>query len=160
MQNLLWNNSLLFIIKLLFYCQRILMKGYNTNIEQLTLENNNFRKVLYTTNGLQLVLMTLKPGEEIGAEIHPENDQFFRFESGKGKVMIDENFYEVEDGSVVVIPKGANHNVINTSDTEALKMYTIYTPAHHKDGVIHETKAIAEQAEVDGTDEFDGKTSE
>jgi hypothetical protein len=136
------------------------MKGYNANIEQLTLENNNFRKVLYTTNGLQLVLMTLKPGEEIGAEIHPENDQFFRFESGKGKVMIDENFYEVEDGSVVVIPKGANHNVINTSDTEALKMYTIYTPAHHKDGVIHETKAIAEQAEVDGTDEFDGKTSE
>lgn len=136
------------------------MKGYNANIEQLTLENNNFRKVLYTTNGLQLVLMTLKPGEEIGAEIHPENDQFFRFESGKGKVMIDKNFYEVEDGSVVVIPKGANHNVINTSDTEALKMYTIYTPAHHKDGVIHETKAIAEQAEVDGTDEFDGKTSE
>ena len=136
------------------------MKGYNANIEQLTLENNNFRKVLYTTNGLQLVLMTLKPGEEIGAEIHPENDQFFRFESGKGKVMIDENFYEVEDGSVVVIPKGANHNVINTSDTEALKMYTIYTPAHHKDSVIHETKAIAEQAEVDGTDEFDGKTSE
>lgn len=136
------------------------MKGYNANIEQLTLENNNFRKVLYTTNGLQLVLMSLKPGEEIGAEIHPENDQFFRFESGKGKVMIDENFYEVEDGSVVVIPKGANHNVINTSDTEALKMYTIYTPAHHKDGVIHETKAIAEQAEVDGTDEFDGKTSE
>ena len=136
------------------------MKGYNANIEQLTLENNNFRKVLYTTNGLQLVLMTLKPGEEIGAEIHPENDQFFRFESGKGKVMIDENFYEVEDGSVVVIPKGANHNVINISDTEALKMYTIYTPAHHKDGVIHETKAIAEQAEVDGTDEFDGKTSE
>ena len=136
------------------------MKGYNANIEQLTLENNNFRKVLYTTNGLQLVLMTLKPGEEIGAEIHPENDQFFRFESGKGKVMIDENFYEVEDGSVVVIPKGANHNVINTSDTEALKMYTIYTPAHHKDGVIHETKAIAEQAEVDGTDEFYWKTSE
>ena len=136
------------------------MKGYNANIEQLTLENNNFRKVLYTTNGLQLVLMTLKPGEEIGAEIHPENDQFFRFESGKGKVMIDENFYEVEDGSVVVIPKGANHNVINTSDTEALKMYTISTPAHQKDGVIHETKAIAEQAEVDGTDEFDGKTSE
>ena len=160
MQNLLWNNFILFITKFLFYCQRILMKGYNANIEQLTLENNNFRKVLYTTNGLQLVLMTLKPGEEIGAEIHTENDQFFRFESGKGKVMIDENFYEVEDGSVVVIPKGANHNVINTSDTEALKMYTIYTPAHHKDGVIHETKAIAEQAEVDGTDEFDGKTSE
>ena len=136
------------------------MKGYNANIEQLALENSNFRKVLYTLNGLQLVLMALKPGEEIGAEIHHENDQFFRFESGKGKVMIDENFYEVEDGSVVVVPKGANHNVINTSETEALKMYTIYTPAHHKDGVIHETKAIAEEAEHAGTDEFDGKTSE
>jgi len=136
------------------------MKGYNANIEQLALENSNFRKVLYTLNGLQLVLMALKPGEEIGAEIHHENDQFFRFESGKGKVMIDENFYEVEDGSVVVVPKGANHNVINTSETEALKMYTIYTPAHHKDGVIHETKAIAEEAEHAGTDEFDGKRSE
>ena len=136
------------------------MKGYNANIEQLTLENSNFRKVLYTLNGLQLVLMALKPGEEIGAEIHHENDQFFRFESGKGKVMIDENFYEVEDGSVVIVPKGANHNVINTSDTEELKMYTIYTPAHHKDGVIHATKAIAEEAEHAGTDEFDGKTSE
>lgn len=136
------------------------MKGYNANIEQLALENSNFRKVLYTLNGLQLVLMALKPGEEIGAEIHHENDQFFRFESGKGKVMIDENFYEVEDGSVVIVPKGANHNVINTSETEALKMYTIYTPAHHKDGVIHETKAIAEEAEHAGTDEFDGKISE
>ena len=104
--------------------------------------------------------MALKPGEEIWAEIHHENDQFFRFESGKGKVMIDENFYEVEDGSVVIVPKGANHNVINTSETEALKMYTIYTPAHHKDGVIHETKAIAEEAEHAGTDEFDGKISE
>jgi len=136
------------------------MKGYNANIEQLTLENSNFRKVLYTLNGLQLVLMALKPGDEIGAEIHHENDQFFRFESGKGKVMIDENFYEVEDGSVVIVPKGSNHNVINTSDTEELKMYTIYTPAHHKDGVIHATKAIAEEAEHAGTDEFDGKTSE
>ena len=136
------------------------MKGYNANIEQLTLENSNFRKVLYTLNGLQLVLMALKPGEEIGAEIHHENDQFFRFESGKGKVMIDESVYEIEDGSVIIVPKGSNHNVINTSDTEELKMYTIYTPAHHKDGVIHATKAIAEEAEHAGTDEFDGKTSE
>ena len=136
------------------------MKGYNANIEQLTLENSNFRKVLYTLNGLQLVLMALKPGEEIGAEVHHENDQFFRFESGKGKVMIDESVYEVEDGSVIIVPKGSNHNVINTSDTEELKMYTIYTPAHHKDGVIHATKAIAEEAEHAGTDEFDGKTSE
>lgn len=136
------------------------MKGYNANIEQLTLENSNFRKVLYTLNGLQLVLMALKPGEEIGAEIHHENDQFFRFESGKWKVLIDESVYEVEDGSVIIVPKGSNHNVINTSDTEELKMYTIYTPAHHKDGVIHATKAIAEEAEHAGTDEFDGKTSE
>ena len=136
------------------------MKGYNANIEQLTLENNNFRKVLYTLKGMQLVLMSLKPGEEIGAEVHPENDQFFRFESGKWKVLIDESVYEVEDGSVIIVPKGSNHNVINTSDTEELKMYTIYTPAHHKDGVIHATKAIAEEAEHAGTDEFDGKTSE
>ena len=136
------------------------MKWFNANIEQLTLENNNFRKVLYTLKGMQLVLMSLKPGEEIGAEVHPENDQFFRFESGKWKVLIDESVYEVEDGSVIIVPKGANHNVINTSDTEELKMYTIYTPAHHKDGVIHATKAIAEEAEHAGTDEFDGKTSE
>lgn len=126
----------------------------------MTLENNNFRKVLYTLKGMQLVLMSLKPGEEIGAEVHPENDQFFRFESGKWKVLIDESVYEVEDGSVIIVPKGSNHNVINTSDTEELKMYTIYTPAHHKDGVIHATKAIAEEAEHAGTDEFDGKTSE
>ena len=136
------------------------MKWFNANIEQLTLENNNFRKVLYTLQGMQLVLMSLKPGEEIGAEVHPENDQFFRFESGKWKVLIDESVYEVEDGSVIIVPKGSNHNVINTSDTEELKMYTIYTPAHHKDGVIHATKAIAEEAEYAGTDEFDGKTSE
>ena len=136
------------------------MKWFNANIEQLTLENNNFRKVLYTLKGMQLVLMSLKPGEEIGAEVHPENDQFFRFESGKWRVLIDESVYEVEDGSVIIVPKGSNHNVINTSDTEELKMYTIYTPAHHKDGVIHATKAIAEEAEHAGTDEFDGKTSE
>lgn len=136
------------------------MKWFNANIEQLTLENNNFRKVLYTLKGMQLVLMSLKPGEEIGAEVHPENDQFFRFESGKWKVLIDESVYGVEDGSVIIVPKGSNHNVINTSDTEELKMYTIYTPAHHKDGVIHATKAIAEEAEHAGTDEFDGKTSE
>ena len=136
------------------------MKWFNANIEQLTLENNNFRKVLYTLKGMQLVLMSLKPGEEIGAEVHPENDQCFRFESGKWRVLIDESVYEVEDGSVIIVPKGSNHNVINTSDTEELKMYTIYTPAHHKDGVIHATKAIAEEAEHAGTDEFDGKTSE
>lgn len=136
------------------------MKGFNANIEQLTLENKNFRKVLYTLKGMQLVLMTLQPWEDIGFEIHEENDQFFRFESGKGKVVVDETTYEVEDGSVVIIPKGSNHNVINTSTTEIMQMYTIYTPAHHKDQVIHETKAIAEQAEEDWTDEFEGETTE
>lgn len=135
-------------------------KGYHVNLEQTTLENTNFRKVLYTLNGLQLVAMSLQPGEDIGAEIHPENDQFFRFEAGQGKVIIDEMTYEVEDGSTIIVPKGANHNIINTSATEALKLYTIYTPAHHKDGVIHATKADAEHAEEAGTDEFDGVTSE
>lgn len=135
-------------------------KWYHANIEQLTLENQNFRKVLYTLNGMQLVLMCLQPGEEIWFEIHEENDQFFRFESGRGKVIVDETTYEVEDGSVVIIPKGSNHNVINTSTTEVMQMYTIYTPAHHKEGVIHVTKEIAEKAEEVGTDEFDGTTSE
>lgn len=136
------------------------MKGYHANLEQLTLDNQNFREVLFTLNGLQLVVMSLQPGEDIGAEIHDENDQFFRFESGKGKVIVDDMVYEVEDGSTVIIPKGANHNIINTSETEALKLYTIYTPAHHKDKVIHATKEIAEEAEHAGTDEFDGVTSE
>ncbi len=135
-------------------------KGYCANLEQLTLENNNFRKVLYTLNGLQLVVMSLQPGEDIGAEVHPKNDQFFRFEAGKGKVIIDDMTYEVEDGSTIIVPRGANHNIINTSATEALKLYTIYTPAHHKDGVIHTTKADAEYAEEAGTDEFDGIVSE
>ena len=136
------------------------MKGYHANLEQLTLDNQNFREVLFTLNGLQLVVMSLQPGEDIGAEIHDENDQFFRFESGKGKVIVDDMVYEVEDGSTVIIPKGANHNIINTSETEALKLYTIYTPAHHKDKVVHATKEIAEEAEHAGTDEFDGVTSE
>lgn len=136
------------------------MKGYHANLEQLTLENQNFRQVLYTLKGMQLVVMSLQPGEDIGEEIHHENDQFFRFESGKGKVIIDDMVYEVEDGSTVVIPMGANHNIINTSDSEPLKMYTIYTPAHHKDQVVHATKDIAEAAEHAGTDEFDGTTSE
>jgi mannose-6-phosphate isomerase-like protein (cupin superfamily) len=131
------------------------MKGFNANIEQETLANQNFRKVLYTGKHSQLVLMSLQPQEEIGLEVHQDNDQFFRFEAGQGKVIIDENTYVVQDGSALIIPAGAQHNVINTSDSEALKMYTIYSPAHHKDGVIHATKAIAEQAEIDGTDEFE-----
>lgn len=132
------------------------MKGFYSKIEQETLENNNFRKVLYTGKNSQLVLMTLKPGEEIGLEIHAENDQFFRFEQGIGQVIIDGNQYAVEDGDAIVVPAGAEHNVINVSAGEDLKLYTIYSPAHHKDGIIHNTKAEAEADE----EEFDGRTTE
>ncbi len=132
------------------------MKGYVVNIEEATKENNNFRKVLYTAKHSQLVLMNLKPGEEIGMEVHADNDQFFRVDAGKGKVVIDGNEYEIQDGFAIVIPAGANHNVINSSDSEALKLYTIYSPAHHQDNVVHQTK---EQAEADD-EEFDGRTTE
>ncbi len=132
------------------------MKGFFTNIEKETLENENFRKVLYTSKYSQLVLMNLKPNEEIGEEIHPENDQFFRFEKGEGKVIIDGNEYPVIDGSAIIVPAGAKHNVVNTSSTESLKLYTIYAPPHHKDGIIRKTK---EEAEVLMA-EFDGITTE
>lgn len=131
------------------------MKGFNANIEQLTLANENFRKVLYTSTHMQLVLMSLLPGQEIGEEIHEENDQFFRFEQGTGKCIIDGNEYLVTDGDVIIIPSGAKHNVINTG-TDALKMYTIYAPPHHKDGIVRATKKEAEENEED----FDGKTTE
>jgi len=132
------------------------MKGFSTNIEKETLENENFRRVLYTGKNSQLVLMSLKPKEEIGMEVHPENDQFFRFEKGQGEVVIDHNRYEVEDGSAIVVPAGAQHNVINVSETEDLKLYTIYSPAHHQDGIVRKTKEEAEKNEA----EFDGKTTE
>ncbi len=132
------------------------MKGYKNNIEKLTLENNNFREVLYTSSHSQLVLMSLLPKQDIGLEIHKENDQFFRFESGVGKVFIDGNEYEVKDGDAVIVPAGSNHNVINTSETESLKLYTIYSPAHHKDGTIHATKEDA----VSSEEAFDGITTE
>jgi len=132
------------------------MKGYVTNIEKATKENENFRKVLYTGRHSQLVLMSLKPGEEIGMEVHPDNDQFFRFEKGAGKVIIDGNEYQVSDGSAVVVPAGAQHNVVNTSDSEGLNLYTLYSPAHHKDGIVRATKKEAEENEA----EFDGTTSE
>ena len=132
------------------------MKGYNANIEKETLENTNFRKVLYTGKHSQLVLMSLKSNEEIGMEVHTDNDQFFRFEKGEGKCIIDGNEYILGDGSVIVVPSGAQHNIINTSNTEDLKLYTIYSPAHHQDGVVRVTKA---EAEVDGP-EFDGVTTE
>jgi len=132
------------------------MKGYHDNIEKLTLDNNDFRHVLYTGKHSQLVLMALKPNEEIGMEVHGENDQFFRFESGEGKVVIDGNEYAVGDGDAVVVPMGAEHNVMNTSTTEPLKLYTIYSPAHHKDGVVRATR----QEAVDNEAEFDGVTTE
>jgi len=132
------------------------MKGFNANIEKETLENSNFRKVLYTGKHSQLVLMSLGPNEEIGMEVHPDNDQFFRFEKGEGKVVIDGNEYPVSDGSAIVVPAGAQHNVINVSGTEELKLYTIYSPAHHKDGIVRITKTEAEANEA----EFDGATTE
>jgi mannose-6-phosphate isomerase-like protein (cupin superfamily) len=132
------------------------MRGYNINIEKETIENTNFRKVLYTAKHCQLVLMSLKPNEEIGMEVHTDNDQFFRFEKGEGKCIIDGSEYVLSDGSVIIVPAGAEHNVINTSSTEDLKFYTIYSPAHHQDGVIRSTK---EEAEADGP-EFDGITTE
>jgi len=132
------------------------MKGFNGNIEKMTLENSDFRHVLYTGKHSQLVLMNLKAKEEIGMETHTDNDQFFRFEKGTGKVVIDGNEYSVTDGSAIVVPAGAEHNVVNVSETDELKLYTIYSPAHHQDGVVRATKAEA----VANSPEFDGKTSE
>lgn len=129
-------------------------KGYKDNIEEITTSNENFRKVLYTGEHCQLVLMSLLPGEEIGMEVHPDNDQFFRFESGEGKVYIDETVYDVKDGDAVIVPCGSNHNVVALD--KGLKMYTIYSPAHHKDGIVRSTKKEAEENEAD----FDGVTTE
>ncbi len=132
------------------------MKGFCSNIEKGTLENGNFRKVLYTGKHSQLVLMNLRPNEEIGMEVHPENDQFFRFEKGEGKCIIDGNEYALKDGVAIVVPAGAQHNVINTSAIDELKLYTIYSPAHHKDGIVRATKEEAMANEV----EFDGASTE
>ena len=133
------------------------MKGFHSNIEQDTLDNNNFRKVLYTAKHCQLVLMSLEPGEEIGVETHADNDQFLRFEGGEGKCLIDGNEYKVsDDGFAIIVPAGAEHNVVNVSSTERLKIYTIYSPPHHKDGIVRTTKKDAERRE----EEFDGQTTE
>ena len=126
-------------------------RGYKANIETLTKDNISFRKVLYTGEESQLVLMNLIPGEEIGSEVHADNDQFFRFESGSGDVRINDHQYSVSDGDAVVVPKGAKHNVVNTGEVP-LKFYTIYSPAHHKDGIERVTKeeAVSQEAEFDG----------
>lgn len=131
------------------------MKGFVQDIEELTKDNDNFRKVVYTGKYLQLVLMTLQPGEEIGAEVHEDHDQFFRVEDGKGEVIIDNQTHQIEDDDAIIVPAGARHNVINTGD-EPLKLYTIYGPPEHRDGVIHDTKKNADASE----EHFDGKTTE
>jgi len=132
------------------------MKGYSINIEEETLANTNFRKVLYTGKHSQLVLMSLLPSEDIGMEVHPDNDQFFRFEKGQGKCIIDGNEYLVSDGFAIVVPAGAQHNIINMSATDDLKLYTIYSPANHLDGIVRATKSEAEANDP----EFDGVTTE
>ena len=133
------------------------MNGYHENIETLTADNGDFRRVLYTGKHLQLVLMTLQPGEEIGAEVHSDRDQFFRFEQGKGVVDIDGVENRVEDGSGVIVPAGARHNVRNASDAP-LKLYTLYGPPEHLDGITQSTKADAEARHAD--EEWDGETTE
>lgn len=131
------------------------MKGYKDNIEKLSLENENFRQVLYTSHYCQLVLMSLKPGEEIGDEVHGV-DQFFRIEHGTGKLVLNgADEQPLEDGDTVVVPASMRHNIINTG-AEALKLYTLYLPPHHKDGTIHVTKEEAMNAD----EEFDGVTTE
>ena len=133
------------------------MKGFCDNIDRRTVENQDFRRLLYTGHNLQLVLMTLQPGDEIGEEVHEDRDQFFRVEEGRGTVYIDGTPNQVEDDFAVIVPAGARHNVVASGD-QPLKLYTIYGPPEHKDGVVHEDKA---QADADHeNDHWDGETSE
>jgi len=132
------------------------MKGYAIQVEKQTRKNVDFRRVLYTGKHCQLVLMSLKPSEEIGAETHEDRDQFFRFERGEGKVVIDGVEHRVKDGDAIIVPAGARHNVINTSKRVTLRLYTIYSPPEHKDGVVRHTKGEAMASE----EHFDGRTTE
>jgi mannose-6-phosphate isomerase-like protein (cupin superfamily) len=116
------------------------MNGYVTNIERDTLENEDFRRVLYTGKHMQLVLMTLRPGEDIGLETHEGHDQFIRIESGTGYALLDDERRDLEDGSIVVIPDGARHNIVNTSSTEPMRLYTLYSPPEHPDGTVQRRK--------------------
>ena len=125
------------------------MTGFCSAIEELTQKNSNFRQVLFTGKHTQLVLMSLKAGEEIGMEVHAEVDQFFRFESGTGLVVIEGTEYQVKDGDAVIVPAGSQHNITNTSESEELKLYTLYSPPNHPDGTIHKTKEEAMKAEED-----------
>lgn len=131
------------------------MKGYIANIETLTLENTDFRRVLYTGKNSQLVLMSIAPGDDIGEEVH-HLDQFLRIEAGTGKAILDGVETEIADGSAIVVPAGCQHNFVNTSSTEPLKLYTVYSPPEHVDGTVRATKADAEAQ----PEEFDGKTTE
>jgi mannose-6-phosphate isomerase-like protein (cupin superfamily) len=125
------------------------MSGFTTNLEKDALTNTYFRKVIYTAPHSQLVLMCLQPSEEIGEEVHEKEDQFFRVEKGEGKAILDGVEHELTDGSCVVIPAGAKHNIINASNAKQLKVYTIYSPAHHPDGRLNVTKADAIAEEKD-----------
>lgn len=131
------------------------MKGFVDNIEQLTEDNDNFRQVLYTGKNLQLVLMTMQPGEEIGEEIHEDRDQFFRIEMGQGEIWIDGVANKVETDDGIIVPAGAKHNVINNG-SGPLKLYTIYGPPEHREGTVHATKANADASH----EHFDGRTTE
>ena len=133
------------------------MKGYCDNIEKETVENEDFRRVLYTGHNLQLVVMTLPPGCDIGEEVHSDRDQFFRIEEGTGAVDIDGVANHVEDDFAVIVPAGARHNVRNTG-SQPLRLYTIYAPPEHKDGIVQATKEEAEARHHD--EEWDGNTTE
>ena len=132
------------------------MKGFITNIEQAAIENEYFRKVLYTDARVQLVVMSLKPNEDIGEEVH-QLDQFIRVESGEGSAILDGVAHEIKDGFAIVVPQGTLHNIINTSSDKPMRLYTVYAPPNHKDGTIHKTKA---DAEADEGEHFGGHTSE
>jgi len=124
------------------------MTGYSIDIETATLGSTDFRRVLHTTTHLQLVLMTLQPGEEIGLEVHDHGDQFFRIESGEGEAIIDGETHPLRDGSIVIIPEGMEHNVRNVSPTGPLRMYTLYAPPQHPEGTVHQTKGEADAYEA------------
>ncbi len=131
------------------------MKGFVANIEKLTEQNNDFRRVLYTGKNLQLVLMAIQPGEDIGEEVHADRNQFFRVEKGVGEIWIDGHFSQISSDVAMIVPAGARHNVVNTGD-QPLLLYTLYAPPEHMDGIIHATKADAAASE----EHFDGKTTE
>lgn len=131
------------------------MKGFVTNIEQITHENEDFRRVMYTAKNCQLVLMSLPAGSDIGEEVH-DVDQFLRIEEGEGKSVLDGVERELTHGSAVVVPAGVRHNIINTSTNAALKLYSLYAPPHHKDGTVHKTRADAEH----DSEHFDGVTTD